>query len=277
MGQLFFRAFPFLKLPDLPADTRDHLEQFVVTLANLLTEKLNHADHFVAELNRKTETRAESGAFRQRRARKVTVLSQIRNPYRSASLPDPSRQPDILRKQHAHARSLEVACLDHRTLPHIDAAQYLLLMIDGPKHADLPTKTLANCFENLVCAFDEIDGARNDSRDRVLQRQPAFGAASFSDVAREAAGVNKLAVFEVSAGVDAHDPARTVLAAQARFVVAHHFTFAQPIENIFDCFAVDMKVDDVATDVFVARVAEQIEFGLVRAQDRPVGTDPMQT
>src|ERR1044072_7769730 len=205
MGQLFFSALSFLELSDLPADTRDHLEQFVVRLPNLLTEKLNHTDHFVTELNRKTKSRAKSGAFCQRRPRKVTVLPQIRNPRRSASLPDPSRQPDILRKQHAHARAFKIVRVEHRTLPDVDATQYLFLMLNGPEHADLPTKTLANVFENLVRALDEIDRARNDSRDRVLQREPAFGAASFGDVAREAAGVNKLAVFEVSAGVDAHD------------------------------------------------------------------------
>ena len=73
---------------------------------------------------------------------------------------------------------------------------------------------------------DEIERPRHDSRDRVLQRETAFGAAAFGDVAREAAGVNKLAVFEVSAGVDTHDLARAVLAAKPCFVIAHHFTVA---------------------------------------------------
>src|SRR5690349_13632637 len=150
-------------------------------------------------------------------------------------------------------------------------------MIDSPQHTDLPAKTLANRFENLVRAFDEIDRARNDARDRVLQREPPFGATAFGDVAREAARVDKLTVFEVAAGVDAHDLDRTVLATQPRFVVAHHLTFAQPVENVFDRFAVDMKIDDVAADVFLARVTDQIELGLVRAQDRSVGADPVQT
>src|ERR1051326_2465578 len=64
---------------------------------------------------------------------------------------------------------------------------------------------------------------------------------------------------------------------QPRFVVAHDFTGAQSFENVFDRLAIVVEVDDVMTDVLIARVAEQIEFRLVGAQNRAVSAHPVQT
>src|SRR5689334_22353032 len=125
-------------------------------------------------------------------------------------------------------------------------------------------------------AFDEIDRARNDARDRVLQRESLLGPATVGDVAREAARMNKLAAFEVRAGIDANGFDRAVFITQPRLVIADDFTSAQSLENVFDGFTVVMELDDVAADVLFARVAEQVEFGLIRAQDRSIGADPVQ-
>src|SRR5687767_15665243 len=80
MREFLFRAFTFLKLSDVTADAADHFEQLFIRLANLLAEKLDHADYFIAETNRKAKRSAQSGAFSERAKRKVGILFQI-GPY----------------------------------------------------------------------------------------------------------------------------------------------------------------------------------------------------
>src|SRR5215470_16599795 len=135
-------------------------------------------------------------------------------------------------------------------------------MVHGPENPDLPTETLANRFQDLMRAFNEVDRARNNSGNRVLQREPVFGAPAIGDVASERARVNKLAVFEVGAGIDAYRLDGAVFTDQPRFVVLHDFAGAEPLENVFNHLTVVMKVDDVAADVLFALVPKQVEFGL---------------
>ena len=76
-------------------------------------------------------------------------------------------------------------------MPDVDAAQNFVLVVHGPQDAYLPAQPLANRFQDLVRAFNEIYRARNDARDRVLQREPVLGAASIGDVASETTRVNE--------------------------------------------------------------------------------------
>ncbi len=104
---------------------------------------------------------------------------------------------------------------------------------------------------------------------------PAVHLFLFRHVAHDAARVNEFTISPVRARVDQDFPDRSVLAAQPRRIIAERFVAFETDEDVVARRAVRMKVPDVAADVFVARVAEQIQLRRVRPEDRPIGVDPM--
>ena len=71
-------------------------------------------------------------------------------------------------------------------------------------------------------------------------------------------------------------PDRAVLRLQAGRVLVEPLAAGQTLENIVNDMSVGVKLGDGASDIFLRRIAEQVELGLVGAQDRPVRADEMQ-
>ena len=114
--------------------------------------------------------------------------------------------------------------------------------------------------------FQVVSGLRAQLLDSLLR----------GDVAREAARVDEAAGVEAHVRGDQHVLDRSVAAAQAGFVVADRIAVAQPPQQVADAGRVDVELGNVAADVFLARVAQQIELCLVGAQDGAVMSDDVQ-
>src|SRR5687767_803850 len=54
------------------------------------------------------------------------------------------------------------------------------------------------------------------------------------------------------------------------------FMARQPSEDISDGVRIGMKLGDVMAKIFLARVPQQVQLGLVRPQNSPVGPNPVQ-
>ena len=96
------------------------------------------------------------------------------------------------------------------------------------------------------------------------------------DVPREAPGVDELPVPPEDVGADEDAANRAVLAAKAGLVGVELLVPREPPEDVRDDRRVGVELGDVPADVLLAAVAEQLQLGPVRPEDRPVRPDPMQ-
>src|SRR5207249_3069934 len=94
LSQSFFRTFALHELPDLAANAGEHLQEVFIGLSDLATEKFHYCQKALTEKDRKPERRMKTFDGRDRRARKVIVLGNIRGPRRFQAAPDTSRQTD---------------------------------------------------------------------------------------------------------------------------------------------------------------------------------------
>ena len=94
------------------------------------------------------------------------------------------------------------------------------------------------------------------------------------DVAGKAARVNEFPVLEQHARIDQDMADRSVAVPQPGRTVTEDFAAAQAGEDIADDSPVGVKLGDVPPDILLSRVAEKIEFGLVRPKDGAVRRPP---
>jgi hypothetical protein len=97
-----------------------------------------------------------------------------------------------------------------------------------------------------------------------------------ADVARDAPGVDELAILPEHVRGDAHRLERAVLRAHARRLVAQRVAARQAVEYPADHVAIRVEVGDVAADVFLGGVAEELQLGPVGAQDDAVRAHPVE-
>jgi len=71
-------------------------------------------------------------------------------------------------------------------------------------------------------------------------------------------------------------PDGTIAVTQTGRVIAQDLPAAEGREDVDNNGRVGMELGDVAPDVLLARVPQEVEFRLIRPEDRTVGPDPMQ-
>ncbi len=113
-------------------------------------------------------------------------------------------------------------------------------------------------------------GARPPALEQ-LARQVLAG-----DVAREAAGVHEPTVAPPDVGVDEHVADRAVPTAQLRRALADGLARREAAEDVLGDLLVDVELGDRMADVLAVAVAQELELGAVRAQEDPVGADPVE-
>ena len=87
-------------------------------------------------------------------------------------------------------------------MTNLNCPQHAFFAINVPQRAYLPIEICAGSLQNSFRALGKVARFGEDLGDCILQRQPAFGALALSDVAREAAGMDKLSVFAINARID---------------------------------------------------------------------------
>ena len=126
---------------------------------------------------------------------------------------------------------------------------------------------------------DLVGGRVGEARHVLPEILPAavlFHPPVVGDVAREAADVHEASVFPEPIGGDQHVPDRAIARSQPRFPRVHGLAAAEPRQDVGDRVTVDVEIGDVAADVLLAGVAEQVELRLVDTQHGAVGPDPLQ-
>src|ERR1700688_4212833 len=66
---------------------------------------------------------------------------------------------------------------------------------------------------------------------------------------------------------------RSVLTSQRRLEVVDDLAVHEPVPELVETLALDVKFDELMADVLVCRVAEQFELGRIGPQDFSLGTD----
>src|SRR5258706_3698963 len=89
--------------------------------------------------------------------------------------------------------------------------------------------------------------------------------------------MDELAVLPQSIRVDQRMPDRAILASQPCRVFVQRLPARQTGENVLDRGWIDVKLGDIAAQIFFTRIAEQIQLGLVHPDNDPLGSDPVQT
>jgi len=97
-----------------------------------------------------------------------------------------------------------------------------------------------------------------------------LGALSLGHVAGEAARVTELAVALIHARVDQHVLDRSILRAQTGLITAQGLICGKTRENIVEHRTVDMELSEMVTNIFVGRIAEELELRVVGPNDRAV-------
>ena len=69
---------------------------------------------------------------------------------------------------------------------------------------------------------------------------------------------------------------RPILMPEAGLVVEQRFATRETKEDVVDGRRIDVEFGDIVPDVFVARVAEKVQFGLIGPQNRAVRAHPVQ-
>jgi hypothetical protein len=141
-------------------------------------------------------------------------------------------------------------------------------LADGSSPGDFP-------LEHIPIPDEIPRGFRGEVESFLRAPELLLGPSLRGDVAGEATGVDEAAVFAVDAGVDEHIPDGPVLALETRRVVVQNLVGVEPAEQIGNGRLIRMELADVVPDVLLAPVAHELELGLVGAQDRPVGADPV--
>ncbi len=103
--------------------------------------------------------------------------------------------------------------------------------------------------------------------------QFAFQFDAFGHVANEASRVDELAVFPQPARMDEDVLDRSVFASQRRLEVVDDLAAHQPVPELVEPLALDVKIGEVTADVFRRSVAEQFELRRICPQDFTFGTD----
>ena len=68
----------------------------------------------------------------------------------------------------------------------------------------------------------------------------------------------------------------SILGTQPHFTVIHHIAGVQALQNVRYHIGIDMKLRNVMADKFLGRVTQQIELGLIDAQNDSFGIDQVQ-
>jgi len=121
----------------------------------------------------------------------------------------------------------------------------------------------------MIASFGVLDDV-GEPTDEIVRSFPV------GHVTCETARVKELVPPSQNIGTDLNVTDRTVLRAEARFVIAQGFSARQPAQNVLDDCLIDVKVGDVVADVLVPRIPQEIQFGLVGPEDSSVGAHPMQ-
>src|SRR5439155_25845622 len=99
-----------------------HFQQVRVRLANFATEKFHDAEHFAAAENRKGKRPVQPRPGGGKRARKVRVRHDVRNPGRSAAGPHTSGESEARGKGLLAGDGFELAQIDGGRVPKFQHA-----------------------------------------------------------------------------------------------------------------------------------------------------------
>src|SRR5204863_6041066 len=94
-------------------------------------------------------------------------------------------------------------------------------------------------------------------------------------VAREALCVDEAPLVPEDARIDQHGSDRSILASHAGRVFHDLLAAMEAREDVDDRCLLDVKLRDVVADVFVPRVAEGRELGVIGPENHAVRTDTM--
>src|SRR5262249_9451423 len=131
------------ELTDLAADRSQHLEQFLIGLPDLAAEKLDHAQDFPSEQDRKCERRVQSFALGDGPAPQVSISNAIRNVLGFKAGPDPARQSRARNESEIPADPFEFRDFDRRLVPKLDTTQRPGLAVRAPQSAHVPSQIFA--------------------------------------------------------------------------------------------------------------------------------------
>src|SRR5712691_179063 len=126
-------------------------------------------------------------------------------------------------------------------MPQIHENQPVAFALDPPQQSDLPIQVFANCPQDVLRTFNHIIRFSKNSGYGVLQGQALLRPLALSDVEREAAGMNKLTVFAVDAGINANVSNSAVLAEHAGLVIMNCFTALQAGKDVVNYRPVSME------------------------------------
>ena len=94
-------------------------------------------------------------------------------------------------------------------------------------------------------------------------------------VAGKTTGVCEFSLLPEDARIDNDVLDRAVLAPKAGGIFLDRLVMAEATENVLDDRLVYVKVGNMASDVLLAAIAEEIQFCLVRPEDHPVWPHPV--
>src|SRR5206468_3798734 len=130
----------------------------------------------------KPERRMKTFDGRDRRARKVIVLGNIRGPRRFQAAPDTSRQTDSRSEGAFTTHCLELWKTGATALPDFQTAQELTLRPRRPEISYFPSQGFTNGLENSRHRIAKGGRFGEDFRDGKIDRPTVFGALPLGNV-----------------------------------------------------------------------------------------------
>src|SRR4029077_5405457 len=112
------------------------------------TQKFHYCEELFSKGNWKREGTVKAFCSRNRRARKITAVGNIRNPSCFKIAPHTSGQINSGRECEFHGCRLELAKLA-RGLPHVKTTQHAAVRCRHPEPAYFPSERFTNSLENF--------------------------------------------------------------------------------------------------------------------------------
>ena len=160
---------------DLIADRRQRRDQILIGLPDFAAEELHDAEDLAAQHDREAERRVQAFARRDRPAREIGVVGDIRNPHRRRLCPDAPGQADAGRERGRPAGGVEFRKVKRRRIPDPGAAKCGAIGVQDPQRAVLPAEGVADGFEDLGRGLVDAGGVEQRASGDVLSRQVTLG------------------------------------------------------------------------------------------------------
>src|SRR6266566_93282 len=140
LPKLLLRPLPLDELPDLAPERRENLEQSLIGVFDVTTEKFDDPEDLVAQTNWETQSSAQARPDGKFCLYKIWVMGYVGNPCRFSGGPDPSRQA-LPRFKYGLAGGLDKLSDTVRgDLPGFQATGCVRGGVHHPNHAGLPAQ-----------------------------------------------------------------------------------------------------------------------------------------